>query len=301
MEKSRYDEEADEWIVPFIKKKNLGDGSEGTIGNGSALAPLTGVGGVAGGAFGGNGSKMFPDINGGKAGGPGSNGGFSAQAGSTLRDPAKLNGKSGWGGAGGEGSEEGDARRSPVPLLTLPGNLLTPAALAQQQQYAGSSSSSGHGGKGAGGSGTGESRGGFYLPQISSRSDANSARQGGSSEQGGALNFSQVQILPQQPTEKKKKSKSKAPKGEGRRAGSAGGGIGYGGEGEYGDQTDQETSCSSSQHAQYSQYAQHGAMEAKAGEEGAGESAGPLEDWGFAFQGDAALPTLNGKAGTYPP
>jgi hypothetical protein len=270
MDKSRYDEDADEWIVPFTKKKDLSEGAHGDNTHSS-------VAGVAG----GGGSKMFPDINGGGKAGAG--GGFLAQAGSTLRDPTKLNGKNG-------GSEpvESNARRSPVPLLTLPGNLMTTATLAQQQPQYGGGSSSGHYNSGHTG------KGGLHLPQISSRSDANSARQGAGTE----VNFSQVQILPQQPNEtKKKKSKSKAPKGQQRAGGSAGGGIGYGvlgsardAEGDYTDHTDQDNSCSSGQYAQYAQYA---AVETKGGEEGAGESAGPLEDWGF--QGDVAQ--LNSRAG----
>jgi hypothetical protein len=142
-----------------------------------------------------------------------------------------------------------------------------------------------------------DSKGGFHLPQISGRSDAQSARVGAGADNaydyrssgstGGAPSFNQAQILPQQPVEKKKKSKAKNPK-------THAGGIGYSsarsqGDGEYVDYTDNDASGSSAQYT----------VETKGGEEGAGETAGPLEDWGFAYEGGAALPVLNGRGGRW--
>jgi hypothetical protein len=235
---------------------------------------------------------MLPDINsqskGGVGAGTGNGGNFSQQALSTLRDPSKINGKNG----GGNMDYEGNIRRSsPVPLLTLPGNLVTPASLISPAgPYSNISNN-------AQKNNDSNSKGGFHLPQISSRSDAQSARMGAGADNGqdyrssgstgGAPAFNQLQILPQQPVEKKKKPKAKNPK-------THAGGIGYSsarsqGDGEYLDYTDNDASGSSAQYT----------VEAKGGEEGQGETAGPLEDWGFAYEGGAALPVLNGRGGEW--
>jgi hypothetical protein len=189
--------------VPFGKKKNISDSQ--WQGAESSSSPRGGVG---------NASKMLPDINGqGKGGGVGggNNGGnFSQQALSTLRDPSKINGKNG----GGSVDYEGNVRQSPVPLLTLPGNLVTPASLISPAgPYSNISNNAQK---------NNDSKGGFHLPQISGRSDAQSARVGAGAENaydyrssgstGGAPSFNQAQILPQQPAEKKKKAKAKNPK-----------------------------------------------------------------------------------------
>ena len=269
IEKCRYDEDADEWIVPFGKKRAVAD---------SVLQGGDNYSSGVHSAHSSNG-KLLPDINNSGQGG-GSKGGasaFQSQALSTLRDPSKLLNR------GGGSARDSGARDSPVPLLTLPGNLVTPASLASPAgQYASGT---------AGYKGSFDSKGGMHLPQISSRSDANSARQGAGTEYGGydqqrvpssgGLNsaFSQVQMLP---TEKKKKAKSKIPKApSGGSMSSAGGGVGFAlssarsqGEGDYIDYTDNDSGSSI-------YYNPHTGSK---GEEGADESAGPLEDWGFVVE-----------------
>lgn len=289
IEKCRYDEDADEWIIPFTKKKTISDSQWQQAESNTAGA-------------GGN-RSLLPDIGAKGGGGGGSsstnNSGNNLHSlSSTLRDPSKIHGKSAASQQGREGnSNSSEGRPSPVPLLTLPGNLMTPASLV-------SPVNSYHGGGGSSGGGGGKADKGGFLPQISSRSDANSSRNAAPDPFDGNNNnnnntFSQLQILPSQGLEKKKKPKNKVPKSQGNPSSGMGAGVGYAalssarsqqGD-EYVDITDNDLSGGSS-----SVYA--GVAENK--ENGTADFAGPVEDWGFVFDQNQLAAHGPGKAGNGP-
>ena len=108
IEKCRYDEEADEWIIPFTKKRSLGD--ETDAGGGSKMFPdinQPSLGAGAGGALGNNaaGNKL-PTV---------SNNALASMP-NALRDPSRQinvsNGNNGGKNGVGNGSGNANANRN---------------------------------------------------------------------------------------------------------------------------------------------------------------------------------------------
>lgn len=222
----KYDEDSDEWIVPFTKKKSL---QELQMNNNDAN------------------NSYFPDINQPKAGN-GSDGGSSEQERVGTRGGNRKN-KNGGEKANAEAAAQ---HRTPsiVPLLTLPGHVVTSAALISP---VGTRSS---------------------LPtrmpalsdlksQVSPRAGHSSAREGGDTEG-----------LPALEKKKGKGSKNKIPKIPNRNG--SGGDFGT-------PPTIGSDHAMSSARSATNKDGSEGAMlaAALATEEGAGVSAGPIEDWGF--------------------
>ena len=210
VEKCRYDEEADEWIVPFTKKKGINDSQWQSSGHTSSDSTPTN-------------RSLFPDIHNAPNNmtkGPSSTGSTPSSVshsynnfqalGSTLRDPSKLP-------KGSSHHSQGDESEgsSPVPLLTLPGNLVSISSV-MAPAYSSSARKN-------------ESKV-TMLPQISGRSDNNTGR----GPTGGAVNtseynpdFGQVQMLPAQTNGEKKKKKSKVPKASQGNGSGQSNGVGY--------------------------------------------------------------------------
>jgi len=262
IEKCRYDEDADEWIVPFAKKKTITDSQWQNANqiqhHGHSERESTN-------------RSLFPDIGaaptnmtkgqGQSSSGSAHNSGNNLQAlGSTLRDPSKIP------------KNHSEGRHSPVPLLTLPGNLSTPSSvLAPVQSHSARKN---------------EPKGSLMLPQISGRSDNNTGRNGAVADYNYDSNhsaFGQVQILPTQGVEKKKK-KNKLPKGSHPSGSGPSNGVGYSATSardsgdDYPDISELTNNDVSGNSAQYGYGGVNGVAEIKAASQ---ESAGPLEDWGF--------------------
>ena len=252
--------------MPFGKKKTISD---------SQWQQAAAQGHQDSSAGSGSGSthrSLFPDIsptagNMTKAAANGFNAQQVHSMGSVLRDPTKL--------AGNHYTMADNNRHSPVPLLTLPGNLVTPSMLAPT--YGSSNSARKN-----------ESKGSMHLPQISGRSDSNTGRvAAGASELGSYDNnsaFQQVQILPSQGLEKKKKNKSKVPKVPTQSGQSNGVGYSISSARSQGEETENDHSGNSGN------YGISGVAESKAATQ---EFAGPLEDWGF--EEGVAAPPPRGK------
>lgn len=276
IEKCRYDDEKDEWIIPFTKKKTISDSqwqqAEASSGGGGANRSLFPEIGAAP-------TNMTKGPTSSSSNGNGSGGNLQA-LGSTLRDPSRMNGKQGTGTS----RDNNDERPSPVPLLTLPGNLMTTASLV-------SPAGPHHTNNSAGASKV--DKGGF-LPQISSRSDANTGRNAAPDpfeyNNNSSSAFAQLQILPSQGLEKKKKPKNKVPKSQGNPPSGLGAGVGYApssarSQGEdYVDITDNDLSGSSNMYLNGpSSSGGSGGGGVALNKENGTEFAGPVEDWGFVY------------------
>lgn len=265
IEKCRYDEDADEWIVPFAKKKTITDSQWQSANQAQHHTHSERES---------TNRSLFPDIGAAPTNmtkgqnqshsnnGSAHNSGNNLQAlGSTLRDPSKLP------------KNHTEDRHTPVPLLTLPGNLSTPSSvLAPVHSHSARKN---------------EAKGSLMLPQISGRSDNNTGRNGAGtgaeySVDSNYSTFGQVQILPSQGVEKKKK-KNKLPKGA-HPSGGPSNGVGYSSSGahdsgdDYPDISELTNNDVSGSSAQYGYGGVNGVAESKAASQ---EFAGPLEDWGF--------------------
>lgn len=193
--------------MPFTKKKGINESQWQSSGHTSSDSTPTN-------------RSLFPEINNApnnmtKA--PSSTGSNSSNAsynfsnfqalGSTLRDPSKMPKGNAHPTLGGE--ESGNS--SPVPLLTLPGNLVS---ISSVMAPAYSSSARKNDTKVT------------MLPQISGRSDNNNTGRA-PSEYNNTPDFGQVQVLPAQANGEKKKKKSKVPKASQGSGSGQSNGVGY--------------------------------------------------------------------------
>jgi hypothetical protein len=340
IEKCRYDEDRDEWIVPFAKKKNVDHwiGGNSDFGQGS-MPPLAAGGLGGGGGGGGNGGSagvgnaplssrsMLPDIGSSNASryqqqlqtnnanGSG-NGSGSGSANSGLKPqpplgqiPDKRSNK----------SKQGAAKKKlKVPLLTLPGSLVSASDLTDNDAYDSEDAHPSHGYADDG-------RGGHYPPQYSSRSEYNYGDENGDGNDGGGNGgngggagggsgsglggFSLPGIGG---NGEKKKAKAKVPKGQSASGAASSSSANYSTAGYSGGGNNNNTSSGNSSHnnsyhnmskmpaisssydssssagggggggiASVSESSGYGTMMDQAG---SGETAGPIEDWGFVVQ-----------------
>lgn len=264
IDKCRYDEENDEWIIPFLKKKNVDH-----LDNYSTLPKLN------------NNNSMLPDIN----NGGNSQGGYRPDMGSTMALPKfGGNGTSNGslsardGGKGSYGKEKERTSPSIVPLLTLPGGTTTAASLMMMSPPTSAPHTQKH-----------PKSDNYSMPSLSSSRQQQQQYDdisGAESGRGGGSGIGYLDPV----ADKKKKNKNKMPKmpnanknseGSGGGGGTAaasqnyhmpkigGGGGGGGGSGGYG------------QNSSRGEGATYSSGEAQIDEAGTGETAGPLNEWGF--------------------
>jgi hypothetical protein len=136
LDKCRYDEDNDEWIIPYIKKKQAidvyGENTSQSTGNNNGYT----IGPSGGG--GGGGSSMLPDIHQKPNGAVKESENFDQ----TMKFNSAMTFNLGGGGSGGgtkkdksRSSNNGSTGKIPVvPLLTLPGHLISASSLLDSSQ-----------------------------------------------------------------------------------------------------------------------------------------------------------------------
>eukprot|EP01034_Spumella_vulgaris_P021570 gene21570-27608_t len=265
VDRCRFDEECDEWVVPFLKKKNVDHLDSAPIVSSSVIS-----GGYGGSNFpkmGGNNSSMLPDIAGrGQA--------LDKVDMSTVQvlNNNKINGSRGDSSARNESKHGGNNYQNDkpliVPLLSLPGGMVTSASLMSPA------------GGGGGGYKQQQSVASSRLPADINGS-TNDYTNGSESGRDAKKSSKPKNKIPKMPTANKADSQQQsggsyqqqAQQNTVKMPSLTGNGHGH-------SQPSGRASAEANSKAQ--------ASESKIDEQGTGEHAGPLDDWGF-LQDDLAL------------